>query len=221
MKQLFTNEEYIKSKELDKLPLECLQCGTTFYKTKATIRNGLNPKRKETCNHCSKKCIGNAKIKKIKVKCLTCDKEIERHPSQLLLYPKSFCNKSCASVYSNSHKTTGNNRSKLEIWLEEQLTQLYPMLNILYNDRSAINAELDIYIPSLKLAFEINGIFHYEPIFGIDKLNKTQNNDKRKIQACIENGIGFCIIDSTDLKYFKIDRAQKYLDIIRNIITSQ
>lgn len=218
MKKLFNETEYKTAKEKDLLPLECEICNNTFYKSKVTIRNAMNPKRGESAKHCSRKCINIGKTKKVEVECLICGESIERHPSQLIIYPKSFCSKSCASKYSNSHKTTGNNRSKLEFWLEIKLAIIYPNLIIEYNNRSAINAELDIYIPSLKLAFEINGLFHYEPIFGVDKLEKTQNNDKRKIQACIENNINFCIIDSSELKYFKEDRAKKYLDIITNLI---
>lgn len=221
MIKLFNELEYKKSKEKDLLPLECVNCSKTFYKTKVTIRNAMNPKRKETCKNCSQKCINEQKIKKVTVICNQCGKEFKKHPSQLKLYPISYCSVSCASKFTNSHKTTGNNRSKLETWIEEQLTYLYPNLPIEYNNRSAINAELDIYIPSLKLAFEINGIFHYEPIFGVDKLNKTQNNDKRKIQACIERNISFCVIDSSTFKYFKLEKAKKYLDIITNIINEK
>jgi hypothetical protein len=220
MIKLFSESDYKNSKETDLLPLECVSCSNTFYKTKITIRNAMNPKRKETCKSCSQKCTNELKTKKIIVHCNQCGLPIKKHPSQLKLYPVSYCSKSCASKYSNAHKVTGNNRSKLEIWLEEQLTQLYPTLPIDYNKTSAINAELDIYIPSLKLAFEINGIFHYEPIFGTDKFNKTQNNDKRKFQACIENGISLCIIDSSSLKYFKVDKAREYLNIITDIIRS-
>ena len=81
-----------------------------------------------------------------------------------------------------------------------------------------MNSELDIYIPSLKLAFELNGIFHYEPIYGEDKLNKVKNNDGRKYQACFENKIELCIIDVSGSKNFKPERDKKYLDIIISII---
>lgn len=77
---------------------------------------------------------------------------------------------------------------------------------------------LDIYIPSLKLAFELNGIFHYKPIFGNDKLTKTQNNDNKKLQACLEQNIELCVIDVSSQKYFKQNTSQKYLDIIIDII---
>lgn len=78
--------------------------------------------------------------------------------------------------------------------------------------------ELDIFIPKLKLAFELNGIFHYEPIFGNEKLKMTQKNDKNKFQLCQENNISLCIIDTSALKYFKEQNAEKYLNIVTNVI---
>lgn len=116
------------------------------------------------------------------------------------------------------HKKIGIRRSKLEIYLEKRLSFLYPNLKILYNDKAAINSELDIYISSLQLAFELNGIFHYEPIYGNKKLNQTQNNDERKFQACAENGISLCIIDTSQQKHFTEKSSQKYLKIICDII---
>ena len=106
----------------------------------------------------------------------------------------------------------------MEKWIETQLSLLYPRLNILYNDRTTINAELDIYIPILKIAFELNGIFHYEPIYGIDKLNVIINNDDRKFAACLERGIGLCIINTHNVKYLKEERDKKFLSIITKII---
>ena len=62
------------------------------------------------------------------------------------------------------------------------------------------------------------GIFHYEPIYGGDKLNQTQNNDERKFQACLEQEIKLCIIDTSQQKYFKEKTSQKYLNIMNEII---
>lgn len=133
-----------------------------------------------------------------------------------------FCNHSCLSKYINSHKTTGSNRSKLECWLESQLTKTYPTLKILYNRRDEIGAELDIHIPSLKLAFELNGIFHYEPIYGNARLLSAQTNDQRKFQACLEHKIELCIIDVSQIRGKLTDeKAIKFLTIIRNLIDSK
>lgn len=106
----------------------------------------------------------------------------------------------------------------LETWLEEQLTQFYPNLLIDFNKKDAIDSELDIYIPSLNLAFELNGIFHYEPIYGVDELYKIQENDVSKSKACHEAKIDLCTIDTSGQKYFKESTSQKYIDIINNII---
>jgi len=78
-----------------------------------------------------------------------------------------------------------------------------------------------VVIPTLKLAFELNGIFHYEPIFGSNKLKQIQNNDDRKFQACLEQGIELCLIDTSQQKYFKDVLSLKYLNIIVNIINNK
>jgi hypothetical protein len=120
--------------------------------------------------------------------------------------------------YNNKHKTTGNRRSKLEIYLEQQLTLLYPNIAIDFNNKSVIGSELDIYIPSLNLAFELNGIFHYEPIFGVNKLDQIRNNDISKSKACFDAKIDLCIIDTSNQINFKISTSKPYLDIITKII---
>jgi hypothetical protein len=76
-------------------------------------------------------------------------------------------------------------------------------------------------VPHINLAFELNGIFHYEPIFGEDKLIQIKNNDARKYQACLEKSIELCIIDTSSLKNFKPNKATEYLCIIENFINSK
>jgi len=217
---LFTDEEFNQAKRNDLLPLQCKQCGKIFYKTKLVIYNFKNPNHTSSGNFCSRKCMGLSQINKQKVICTNCGKGFEKLPTEIKKSKTGnyFCSRSCSVSYNNKHKTHGNRRSKLEKWLQEQLTILYPELDIHYNQKSVINSELDIYIPSLNLAFEINGIFHYEPIFGKDKLGKIQNNDISKSKACIDAKIDLCIIDTSQQKYFKPSTSQKYLDIITQII---
>jgi len=220
MKKLFTEEEFNNSKNTDILPLQCYGCDKTYYTTKKIIKQELAQKR-DRCKYCSQVCHMkiNHPIKKHTVKCKQCGVIFhKKNCSVIKTKNNNFCSSSCAATYNNQHKTTGTRVSKLEIWLKEQLTINYPYLEIHYNRKDAINSELDIYIPSLKLAFELNGIFHYEPIYGQEKLNQIQNNDDRKFQACLEKKIELVIIDSSSLKYFKLKNIEKYKIIILNLI---
>jgi len=220
MRPLFNELEFKLAKTTDDLSCECYTCGSKFLIKKREIISYLN-NGKGKCNYCSRKCSNIAIKKSSIIKCDNCCKSFEKQLSQINKSKNHFCSSSCAATYNNTHKTKGNRRSKLETYLENELIKYYPDLEIHFNRKDAINSELDIYIPSLKLAFELNGIFHYEPIFGVDKYNQIQNNDNRKFQACLEQGIEICIIDSSQQKYFKKETSQKYLDIITNIINNK
>lgn len=217
MIKLFTNDQFDEAKSVDVLPLKCEHCGKTFLKTKKEIKYALS-KRPNTCRYCSISCA--VSVNKIKTYCKQCNKELLIYPSKFEKSENHFCSQSCAALYSNTHKTKGTRRSKLEQYLEHKLIETYPSLEINFNDKTAINSELDIYIPSLKLAFELNGIFHYEPIFGESKLNSIQQNDSNKFQKCQEKGISLCVIDTSSQKYFKEQSSNKFFNIIKDIIDS-
>lgn len=217
---LISIEEILSSKYSQMIPIKCDYCQQDFEKMQKYVKSYL--KLRSYKNHfCSNACSVKAKDKRKEVVCKQCNKVFLKTRNQLKKHPNSFCSSSCAATYNNTHKTHGCRRSKLEIYFGQVLPTKYPDLEFYFNRKDAINSELDIYIPKLKLAFELNGIFHYEPIYGADKLNQTQNNDRRKFQACLEQGIELCIIDTSSLNYFKPDKAQKYLDIIVNIINSK
>lgn len=202
-----------------KIPIKCDFCELEFYRIQKDVKHDF----KRFGNHrvfCNRVCKDKANARKTTTTCGNCNINIETIPSIInkSKCKKVFCSKSCAASYNNTHKKHGSRRSKLEIYLEKELKLLYPLLDFHFNRKDAINSELDIYIPELKLAFELNGIFHYEPIYGKEKLDKIQSNDTRKFQACLERNIELCIIDSKDLKYNKPEKFKKYLDIILSII---
>jgi hypothetical protein len=215
MKPLFDINFLDKYKATDKLPFQCECCEKTFFNIKKEVKKVLNNHPAIKLKYCSITCRTKKNDKRILICCKQCNKKFKGHNNDY------FCSQSCAATYNNTHKTTGNRRSKLEKYLETELIKLYPDLEILFNNKTIINSELDIYIPSLKLAFELNGIFHYEPIYGENKLQQIQNNDNRKFQACIEHDIELCIIDTSQQKYFKEQTAKKYLLIITEIINNR
>lgn len=95
---------------------------------------------------------------------------------------------------------------------------MFPKIRFEFNNRTEIGLELDIFLPDYKIAFELNGIFHYEPIFGRAKLNQQKRRDRSKIISCYEAGIDLYIVDITDQKEVNEETCQLYLDEIIEII---
>ncbi len=54
--------------------------------------------------------------------------------------------------------------------------------------------EVDVSIPSLKLAIEWNGIVHFKPIYGNYQLNKIQNRDVEKLKIASNKNINLIVI---------------------------
>lgn len=220
MKKYFSTEEFNKAKTNDMLPLECYYCSEHFnVKKHRIIRIDSGNLPSYAHRFCSKTCANEYKRQKMNISlcCKHCGIMFIKRKSHIKNPEKSFCSKTCATSFNNTHKTVGVRRSKLEIWVEQKLSALFNF-EIQFNQKDAINSELDIFIPSLRLAFELNGIFHYEPIYGELVLSKIQSNDNRKFQACLERGIEFCIIDTSKQIYFTEKTAQLYLDIILSVI---
>ena len=196
----------------------CKQCNSEFERSTNDIASARNKKTVE--KYCSRSCSRLSQITKIQVTCLQCLKSFLKQKYQLTQNPNSFCSRSCAATYNNAHKTYGTRRSKIEIFLEEQIRQLYPALKLICNDRVTINSELDFYFPTIQLAIELNGIFHYEPIFGESKLAQTKNNDSRKSFLCQRHQINLAVVDISGCKYFNQSAKDKYWPIIQQIIES-
>lgn len=156
--------------------------------------------------------------KKRIVECAKCGKEIVKVNAEYLRFSNHFCSRSCSASYNNTHKSYGTRRSKLEIYLEEQIRQEYPQLELICNQKLAIESELDFYFPELRFAIELNGITHYEPIYGVDKFEKIQDNDNRKVIACYEKDIELAIIDSSSCSYLNEAAKNKFKNLVFGLL---
>ena len=77
----------------------------------------------------------------------------------------------------------------------------FPELSCLFNSKETIGSELDFYFPTLSIAIELNGVFHYEPIHGQEKLDRIQQNDKNKHAVCREKNIELIVVPSVRSYY--------------------
>lgn len=196
---------YIRTK--DRVNLKCDGCGNMFTRIKSECRDGK-------LNYCSNKCRPRSHGLKT-YNCLTCNSEVKRYFSLVVKNKNVFCNNSCSAIWSNKNRNQSTtSRSKLEKWLEEKLKSEFTDLFFLFNNTTNIGMELDIYIPTLKLAFEINGIFHYEDIFNNGLLTIRQKLDEKKKQLCLSNGILLIEVNTMEQKNFTEKSSLKYLDMI-------
>lgn len=219
---LFSDSDFQSAKSRDLLPMECVHCKQTFYLLKHEIHSMLsesNSRRGNTGNFCSHKCQqAHQAPLHVNVTCDHCGKSFTARPSRLTKLKHHFCSSSCSAKFSNAHKTTGYRRSKMEKYIEDQLNTLYTGLFIRYNSSEAIGMELDIFIPSTMVAFEINGVFHYKPIYGAKKFERIKQIDAEKVVLCANAGISLHVLDISHIIKFDPSLAAPLLTQISEVI---
>ena len=101
-----------------------------------------------------------------------------------------------ARDHTNSGKgcpSCTSNVSKAEIYILKTLNERMTSIQTSYRPRWLNNKELDIYIPSLNLAIEYNGLTYHHSTKGIstfcDATYKEPNYHLNKYNLCKENGI--------------------------------
>lgn len=220
---------------MSKATINCKKCGVEFLtynkdalycsiqcSNKTTFEEGIHSfKQAKPCIHCQE-LIRIANHSKHEAICLSYNKECKMCKKSFRTTKKNrrniFCSQSCSATYNNSNKKSGIRRSKLELHLETRLGELYPKLNIEFNKIQDFGFELDILFPTLKLAFEINGIVHYQNIYGQEKYERTKNNDRNKMLKCYEKNITLVVLDTLEQKRFDEESSTKYLDLICKMV---
>lgn len=177
-----------KFKHQKPLYINCRECKVEF----------ISKSNKKFCSAVCK----NIVRKKYHRVCQKCSIEYRAEKQE-----SKFCSCSCRSLFlklhTHAHTKSGLSRSKIEQYVEDRLLNDFSNLNIIFNDKNTIGLELDIYIPDLKMAFELNGVFHYIPIYGSGTLEKIQNRDKNKNIICEQIGIELITINLGNCNFNK------------------
>jgi hypothetical protein len=104
-----------------------------------------------------------------------------------------------------SLKITGKNGqtgSKAEVYCYNLLNERLD--GVVHHDMDTLPPfEIDITIPSIKVAICWDGPFHRRPIFGENRLKKVQDRDKRKHDTLIKMGLMVIVIEDTTSRFNK------------------
>lgn len=199
--------------------LICQHCGKQFTRSNSRFNEAVKKGWKFLC---SVKCRHASNEKGKEYNCAECSQKIIKTPAEVRQTRFNvFCSKSCSAVYNNKHKNYGTRRSKLECYLEERLKLEFPRLEVFCNKKRTIGAELDFYFPELNLAIEINGILHFEPIYGDKKLKRIQEIDKKKVKKCNKLRIQLIIIDVSREFHLTQSIKEKHWKTFKKLVTSE
>lgn len=208
--------EYVNTST--KIAVHCKVCGNYWSANPSTLLNGIGcpscggTKKKSQDEFVQQLYASNSDIEvlseyknnraKITVRCLRCGHIWSATPHNLL------------DNRSRCPKCTHSSTSFMEQFIFEWLSKALGANSVIHRDIDAIGLELDVYVPSLKLAFE-PGAWHWHK----DKLE----SDAKKRKSCSENGIRLITIydkvpedelfSDTDVVLFPFDiRVQKKSD---------
>ena len=203
--------------------MQCLHCNKTFLLEKHRVQRAA---KRGTGKYCSQTCARHARRTSQEVPCANCKTLFRKHGVELKRTGNHFCSRSCSAQFNNRHKNLGaSRRSKAEDYLSGLIRRDFPSLKMIQNDRALLPSglEIDIVIPHLKLAIELNGPVHYFPLFGDEKLSKIRSADILKQVEIQAAGYSLLVIDISAYGYFKKAKAmlsEYYVTHIQPLLAS-
>lgn len=200
------------------LTFTCPICSVTFQKVRPLYERHVLKHGHDYQPKCSRACVGLSNTRSQEVTCKHCGKTFTKLAAQVRRTPQHFCSRSCAASYNNCHKQHGTRRSTLEQFVQEQLQEHFPGLPFDCNSKAVIGSELDFYFPTLHLAIELNGIYHYKPIHGLSKFEQIVGADKQKADRCRSLGINLHVVDALGYSRANLQQKNYYWDMIKLLL---
>lgn len=216
-------------KTAQRINLTCPVCGINFHKTPSDLCKSGNSFCSRACYHKNRSLVAKRKsetkrtdVKTLKIKnlelpqefpCGNCGKKLFRTRCAIAKSKSGlfFCSKSCRMVHFNlnAKRTYPKRKSYAETFLASIIRESFPLLTVRENDRTVLDSrlELDIWMPEKRLAIELNGPFHYFPIFGQDRLDRVQKRDESRLIELRQKNIGFMTLDISMLQTKKKTEA--------------
>ena len=122
------------------------------------------------------------------------------------------------SAAAKAIRDTVENGSKIEKYLLFHLSRLNYRVD--FHTRNLLSTQklqVDLFLPDLGVAIEVDGPSHYEPVWGEETLAKTQWADQEKNGLLL--GRGFCVIRlRTTAKNISIAYQQGLLDKVVKVL---
>jgi very-short-patch-repair endonuclease len=109
--------------------------------------------------------------------------------------------------------------SKLELFLLEKLLASGYKVDF-HKEQSLLTTKLqiDLFLPTLDVAIEVDGLSHFEPVWGEESLKKNQGYDNKKSGLIL--GKGLVLIRIIQKKDFSKTRAQVIFTQLNSILES-
>jgi hypothetical protein len=116
MVECFTENEYNKSKAMDKLLCKCLYCSAEFPVLKKSITYERLHKQGKI-QFCNKECMNKYRKKENTVSCKLCGIVFQRRISQCS--KNNFCSHTCSAKYTNKHRICRPRRPNKPLTLDK------------------------------------------------------------------------------------------------------